>query len=166
MNKKGHSQLKLPIYFIDAFTENVFQGNPAAVVIVRENLTVASMQSIAAENNLSETAYVNITASPYLIRCFTPTVDVDLCGHATLASAFVIFSILKNTKNEIVFKSKSGVLKVKQMDNGFLEMDFPSQPPIQCSIPKQINQSGNRAIAKRCARGDYFDAGLGPVPGN
>ena len=91
MNKKGYSQLKLPIYYIDAFTENVFQGNPTAVVVIKENLADETMQAVASENNLSETAYVNISSSPYLIRWFTPTVEVDLCGHATLASARILF---------------------------------------------------------------------------
>ena len=110
MNKKGHSQLKLPIYFIDAFTENIFQGNPAAVVVVKENLDIETMQAIAFENNLSETAFVNISSSPYLIRWFTPTVEVDLCGHATLASARILFDeYLPGDCSQVIFDSKKEV---------------------------------------------------------
>ena len=104
--------MKLPIYYVDAFTEKVFHGKPAAVVIVKKNLTATTMQSIAFENNLSETAFVNISLSPYLIRWFTPTVEVDLCGHATLASARVLFDeYLPSDCSQVIFNSrKRGIL--------------------------------------------------------
>jgi len=122
--------LKLPIYFIDAFTENVFQGNPAAVVIVKDNLTVESMQAIAFENNLSETAYVNITSSPYFIRWFTPTVEVDLCGHATLASARVLFDeYLPDDCTQVIFNSRTrGTLKALKRGD-LIYLDFPADQP-------------------------------------
>ena len=122
--------MKLPIYFIDAFTENVFQGNPAAVVIVKENLTVASMQSIASENNLSETAYVNITTSPYLIRWFTPTVEVDLCGHATLASARVLFDdYLPSDYSQVIFNSRKRGTLTAFKKGDLIYLDFPADQP-------------------------------------
>ncbi len=122
--------MKLPIYFVDAFTENDIQGNPAAVVIVKENLDIETMQAIAFENNLSETAYVNITASPYLIRWFTPTVEVDLCGHATLASARVLFDdYLPSGCSQVIFNSrKRGTLKAFKKGD-LIYLDFPADQP-------------------------------------
>ena len=158
MNKKGHSQLKLPIYFIDAFTENVFQGNPAAVVIVKENLTVASMQSIASENNLSETAYVNITASPYLIRWFTPTVEVDLCGHATLASARVLFDdYLPNDCSQIIFNSRTrGTLKAFRKGD-LIYLDFPADQPDKVEQNKVIVDGlGEKPLKTYRGEDDYL----------
>jgi len=104
--------LILPIFVIDAFTDKVFGGNPAAVIPVSSPLEVEVMQSIASENNLSETAYVDISSMPFSIRWFTPTVEVDLCGHATLATARVLFDFyLSEDMEEISFSSRSGGLK-------------------------------------------------------
>ncbi|KAF3984838.1 MAG: PhzF family phenazine biosynthesis protein [Methylococcales symbiont of Hymedesmia sp. n. MRB-2018] len=129
--------MKLDIYQIDAFANNIFEGNPAAICPLEKWLPDELMQSIASENNLAETAFFVPNNTGYHIRWFTPTREVDLCGHATLASAFVIFSILGHQKNSIVFTSKSGELIVGK--NGkWLEMDFPTQAPIPCSVPKQI----------------------------
>ena len=83
--------MKLPIYQVDAFTSKLFSGNPAAVIPLEKDLSEQVMQSIANENNLSETAFINISQTPYTIRWFTPTTEVNLCGHATLASAKVLF---------------------------------------------------------------------------
>ena len=97
----------LPIFVIDAFTDKVFGGNPAAVIPVSSPLKVEVMQSIASENNLSETAYVDISSMPFSIRWFTPTVEVDLCGHATLATARVLFDFyLSEDMEEILFSSR------------------------------------------------------------
>ena len=113
--------MKLNVYYVDAFTSNLFSGNPAAVIfsdLSNESL----MQKIAAENNLSETAFINLDTSS--IRWFSPTCEVDLCGHATLASAFVYFNYLTQGQSSISLNSASGVLSVSNKDN-FLELDFP-----------------------------------------
>lgn len=118
---------KQPIYKIDAFSSELFGGNPAAVCPISHWLSDELMQSIAAENNLSETAFIVAESDYYHIRWFTPNTEVDLCGHATLASAFVIFNFLDYQKDNIVFKSKSGELLVNK-NNGFIQMDFPALP--------------------------------------
>jgi PhzF family phenazine biosynthesis protein len=120
--------MKLPIYQIDAFANRLFTGNPAAVVLLESNLTTETMQAIAAENNLAETAFVEKKGDIYHIRWFTPTIEVDLCGHATLASAHVIFKYLKESAERISFSSRSGTLHVRR-ESEFLYLDFPSDPP-------------------------------------
>ena len=110
--------MKLSIFQIDAFTNKLFGGNPAAVIPLKKWLPTETMQQLALENNLSETVFFvpskNKDAN-YDIRWFTPAVEVNLCGHATLASAFVIFNILKWEKKTVVFDSKSGLLKVAKV---------------------------------------------------
>lgn len=115
------------IYQVDAFTDKLFTGNPAAVVPLEAWPSDSLMQSIAAENNLAETAYFVPEGADYRIRWFTPGVEVDLCGHATLASAFVLFNELGYTKNPIRFHSKSGLLTVTR-DGDWLTLDFPVDP--------------------------------------
>ena len=105
--------MKLKMYQVDAFANKLFEGNPAAVVILESPLCDDVMQSIATENNLSETAFVSIHENPISIRWFTPSIEVDLCGHATLASAqYFLNIILTLSGEEINFDSKSGSLKV------------------------------------------------------
>jgi PhzF family phenazine biosynthesis protein len=116
---------KQPIYQIDAFSSELFSGNPAAVCPLSHWLSDDQMQSIAAENNLSETAFILPEDEHYQIRWFTPNTEVALCGHATLASAFVVFEFLGHKKEQIVFKSKSGELRVKK-NASLLQMDFPA----------------------------------------
>ncbi|WP_324671321.1 PhzF family phenazine biosynthesis protein [Hymenobacter sp. GOD-10R] len=119
----------LPLYQVDAFTDQVFAGNPAAVCPLTEWLPADMMQAIAAENNLAETAFfVPRGGNEYDLRWFTPAVEVELCGHATLASAHVLLRHLNFKGEEIVFHSKSGPLRVRQA-NGRLTLDFPSRPP-------------------------------------
>lgn len=118
---------KQPIYQIDAFSSELFGGNPAAVCPLSHWLSDEQMQSIAAENNLSETAFIFPEGEHYQIRWFTPNTEVALCGHATLASAFVVFEFLDHKKEHIVFNSKSGELRVKK-NAGLLQMDFPALP--------------------------------------
>lgn len=125
--------MKLPIYQI----EKTFEGNPAAICPLSDWLPDAVMQSIAEENNLSETAFFVQNEHSFHIRWFTPTAEVDLCGHATLASAYVIFTFLGYTEEEIKFESKSGLLKVTNKD-GLLAMDFPSQPASKCETPERV----------------------------
>ncbi|MGE4544861.1 MAG: PhzF family phenazine biosynthesis protein [Pedobacter sp.] len=129
--------MELDLYQIDAFAEKVFEGNPAAVCPLEAWLPDRLMQAIAAENNLSETAFFVKTGSGYHIRWFTPSAEVDLCGHATLASAFVLFHCLRYDRDAIHFESKSGPLVVRR-DGDLLEMDFPSQPPQTCEVPGAI----------------------------
>ena len=115
--------MNLEIYYVDAFSNNIFGGNPAAVIFTNLN-DDDLMQNIAAENNLSETAFINISENENTIRWFSPTKEVDLCGHATLASAFVYFNYINTEKDTIEFKSNGGMLIVNKKDN-ILELDFP-----------------------------------------
>ena len=150
--------MKLPIYYIDAFTENVFQGNPAAVVIVKENLTVENMQSIAFENNLSETAYVNITSSPYLIRWFTPTVEVDLCGHATLASARVLFDeYLPSGCSQVTFNSRKRGTLTAFKKSDMIYLDFPADQPEEVEQNNFIIEGlGEKPVKTYRGKDDYL----------
>ena len=129
--------MKLKIYQIDAFAQRVFEGNPAAVCPLDAWLPDAVMQSIAAENNLSETAFFVPEGDRFSIRWFTPATEVDLCGHATLASAFVLFECEGYEEQTIRFASRSGELSVSR-DRELLVLDFPSQPPESCAIPDEV----------------------------
>lgn len=121
----------MKIYQIDAFTDRLFAGNPAAVCILEEWLSDDLMQSIAAENNLAETAFVIPYQDNFAIRWFTPTVEVALCGHATLASAYVLFHVLHYPKKEVIFQSlQSGELSVNQSDD-LLFLNFPTDTLVQ-----------------------------------
>jgi predicted PhzF superfamily epimerase YddE/YHI9 len=120
--------MEIPIYQVDAFTGVVFRGNPAAVCPLEEWLPDETLQAIAAENNLSETAYFVPTGERFALRWFTPGCEVDLCGHATLASAYVLFRELGVTSNTVRFDTKSGELVVRRDGERFV-MDFPSRPP-------------------------------------
>lgn len=132
--------MKLPIYQVDAFAKKSFEGNPAAICPLQDWLSDDVLISIAAENNLSETAFFVETNNSFHIRWFTPTVEVDLCGHATLAAAFVIFNELNYKKDKIIFESKSGQLTVERNDSQ-LVMDFPAQPPVSCNLPAEIEKA-------------------------
>lgn len=114
-------------FIVDAFTDIVFKGNPAAVCLVEQPLTDEQMQLIAIENNLSETAFVQAAAdgNGFDLRWFTPGSEVDLCGHATLATAFVIFNECNFKESTIVFHTMSGDLFVNRVENGY-EMTFPA----------------------------------------
>jgi PhzF family phenazine biosynthesis protein len=118
----------LPIHQVDAFTGKLFGGNPAAVVLLDEPLPEKTMQSIAAENNLAETAFVVKGGHEHGLRWFTPTVEMDLCGHATLASAHVLFRHGYARRSPITFRYGAGTLSVAQ-EGDLLAMDFPSRPP-------------------------------------
>ncbi len=123
--------MNLSIYQIDAFASKLFKGNPAAVIPLTQWIDDAWMQSIAAENNLAETVFfvpLSNGDADYHIRWFTPEFEINLCGHATLASAYVIFNYLNFEKDTVVFSSQSGLLRVAKKDN-LLEMDFPSWKP-------------------------------------
>ena len=109
--------MQLKVYQVDAFAGSLFKGNPAAIVILEKEIPDELMQNIAFENNLSETAYVYINKSPIEIRWFSPTAEVDLCGHATLASAKILFEYYLLNEKQIVFDSKSGELIVTKNEN-------------------------------------------------
>ena len=126
--------MKLDVYQVDAFASRPFEGNPAAVCPLREWLPDSLMQSIALENNLSETAFFVPENGGYSIRWFTPAAEVDLCGHATLASAWVLFHLLGHEGDEVCFSSRSGRLGVTR-DGDLLVLDFPAQPPTPCDVP-------------------------------
>ena len=130
--------MRLPIFKLDAFTSRLFAGNPAAVVPLERPLEPAVMQSIAAENNLSETAFIRFATDGWEIRWFTPAFEIDLCGHATLAAAWVVFNKLDHKLPAIEFGSKSGALRVARLDDGVLELDFPSRPAAPCNAPADL----------------------------
>ena len=130
--------MKLDLYQIDSFTDTLFKGNPAAVCPLSDWLSDEMMQQIAHENNLSETAFFVSKPSGYSIRWFTPTTEVDLCGHATLAAAYVIFNELNNPEDVIRFETiNSGVLKVSRSDDK-LTMDFPVDAPEQMELSDDL----------------------------
>lgn len=129
--------MKLSIYQVDAFAEKPFEGNPAAVVPLDQWLPDKTMQAIAEENNLAETAFFVPENNGFHIRWFTPSKEVKLCGHATLASAFVLSEYLSYEQDTIVFDSLSGPLSV-EINQGVLTLDFPSQKPVKCEIPDEL----------------------------
>lgn len=148
--------MNYPIYTVDAFTEKVFGGNPAAVCPLEKWLPAETMQQLANENNLSETAFfVKNTDNSYAIRWFTPELEIDLAGHPTLASAFVIFQYLQHNSDTITFHCKSGVLTVIQK-NGLLEMNFPARMPVACSAPEELFKALSIQPAKVLRSRDYF----------
>ncbi len=121
--------MRIPIYQADAFTDKLFGGNPAAVCPLTEWLPDPLMQQIALENNLSETAFLVPEKDAWHIRWFTPSTEVNLCGHATLASAHILFNELGFAGNTLTFHSKSGPLTVSRAPEQQLELDFPANPP-------------------------------------
>jgi len=130
------------IYQIDAFASKLFEGNPAAVCVLDHWLSDENMQNIAMENNLAETAFlVKSEDGSYSLRWFTPTIEVDLCGHATLASAHVLFTQYGYEKDQIGFNTKSGKLTVNKLSNERYLMDFP------CDVPKRIIHFNNITTA-------------------
>ena len=131
--------MKLDVYFIDAFADKVFTGNPAAVIftdIDDEKL----MQKIAFENNLSETAFVNLSKDTNHIRWFSPSKEVDLCGHATLASGFAYFNFINKDKNEVTFMSASGELSVSK-NNDLYELNFPKDNLVKIDLEDRVEDS-------------------------
>jgi len=130
--------MKIDLYQVDAFANKKFEGNPAAVCPLNEWLPDSLMQAIAAENNLSETAFFVKEENDYHIRWFTPTDEVNLCGHATLASAYVLFNVLGIADTDIVFNSRSGPLPVSRIDEQIV-LNFPSQAPQSCAMPSRLS---------------------------
>ncbi len=161
--------MNIPIYQIDAFASRVFSGNPAAVCVLEEWLDDSILQSIAQENNLSETAFIvhkergafslsGTRLSSYgsfQLRWFTPVAEVDLCGHATLATGHVILNILEPSKDQVDFSTRSGKLIVSQRDD-LLFMDFPAQPPVACEAPDVVLEGLGRDPVEVLKTDDYF----------
>lgn len=148
--------MELPICQVDAFSSNPFSGNPAAVVFPDSELPAKIMQSIAAENNLSETAFVLVDGESYHIRWFIPAVEVDLCGHATLAAAHIIFNHLDYAGNRVTFSSKSGQLLVSKNED-ILCLNFPVDTIRTAQITETIvNGLGANPIELYKGRNDYF----------
>lgn len=129
--------MKLPFFQVDAFTNRIFAGNPAGVCPLDSWLDYDVMQAIAAENNLAETAFFVAGPDRFHLRWFTPTAEVDLCGHATLASAWVLFEKLGLKTDSVGFDTRSGVLTVKK-DGERLSMDFPSRAGEPASAPEAL----------------------------
>ena len=127
-------------YVVDAFTDTVFKGNPAGVCLAENELNSAVMQSIAAENNLSETAFLVKKDGYYDLRWFTPKTEIDLCGHATLGSAFLLMNFVDKNAKEIRFETKSGTLLVTKKDDLY-ELDFPSRMPQQTEITARMERA-------------------------
>lgn len=136
--------IQLPLFQIDAFTSEVFGGNPAAVCPLPVMLSGQFLQKVAAENNLSETAFLlglpEEDEADFMLRWFTPSTEVDLCGHATLASAFVVFGYLKPDLQEVKFSTRSGVLTVVR-DEDTMRMDFPAYMPRAIETPEGLGEA-------------------------
>lgn len=146
----------IPLYQVDAFANRLFQGNPAAVCLPGQALPDALMQQIAAENNLAETAFVIPQGDHFSIRWFTPTVEVDLCGHATLASAFILFFVKSYPGDHIRFDSKSGPLYVSRKDE-MLVMDFPADRLEKAPLPDWLPEAlGVQILETWTGRSDYL----------
>src|SRR6266851_305983 len=129
--------MRVPYYQVDAFTARAFGGNPAGVCLLQRWLPDVVLQAIAAENNLSETAFFVHQEGYYDLRWFTPLLEVDLCGHATLATAFVLFSELGHAGRSVRFKTRSGWVTAERRGE-IVELDFPSRPPTPCPMPEEL----------------------------
>lgn len=139
-------------FVIDAFADEVFKGNPAGVCLPDRELDDFTMQKIAFENNFAETAFLQIKNDKYYLRWFTPETEIDLCGHATLATAFVLMNYLNLRMNKVDFYTKSGVLTVVKQ-NDFYIMDFPSRKPIPCATPALLeNAIGVKILETQLSR--------------
>ena len=149
--------MTLPIYQVDAFAQEVFSGNPAAVMPLEAWLADEVMQNIAMENNVAETAFFVAVEGDFELRWFTPTVEVDLCGHATLASAHVLFDHLGYSAQEIVFHTRSGELRVSKGANG-LTLDFPAAE----LEPHDVEQSVCAALGSSVVASEAVIAGENP----
>jgi len=147
---------KIPIFQVDTFSNRVFAGNAAAVCPLEAWLDDSLLLSIAQENNLSETGFfIPYEEEGYHIRWFTPVAEVDLCGHATLAAAFVIFNNVEIFGTQVSFQSRSGTLTVAR-ENDLLTMDFPSQPPEPCEAPKELLEGLGQHPSQVLRSEDYF----------
>lgn len=147
--------MRIPIYQVDAFTSTAFGGNPAAVCPLESWLDDRTMQAIAAENNLSETAFFVRSNAEFQLRWFTPAIEVDLCGHATLAAAHVIFTYMDPSLTELRFQTKSGTLSVQRRED-LLAMNFPARPASPCAMPELLPEALGAAPQHILSARDYL----------
>ena len=148
---------KIQLYQVDAFTDTLFKGNPAAVCPLAEWLPDDLMQAIAAENNLAETAFFVGGQGQFKVRWFTPAAEVDLCGHATLASGFVVFGFMDPARQALSFDSRSGPLSVTRQADDYLALDFPARPPRErISSPALAEALGGRPQELWAGARDYM----------
>jgi len=147
--------MNLQIFQVDAFTREPFHGNPAAVVPLEAWLTAETMLAIAAENNLAETAFFVKNGDGYDLRWFTPEIEMDLCGHATLASAWLLWNELGFDGDEIAFQTKSGELRVSK-DGELLVLDFPSRPAVRADVPEGLGDALGAAPETVLKSRDYL----------
>lgn len=148
--------MTIPIYQVDAFTDKLFGGNPAAICPLGEWLPAPEMQKIAAENNLAETAFFIPQGKDYELRWFTPEVEIDLCGHATLATAHILFTILDYQDDIIHFHTlKAGTLKVHR-DADIYTLDFPARLPEASDVPAGLKEAVGGNPVEILRSRDYF----------
>jgi len=147
--------MRLPYYHVDAFTGKLFSGNPAGVCSLEQWLPDEVLQRIAAENNLSETAFFKRQPDFFELRWFTPTVEVDLCGHATLAPAHVLFAELGHVDNTVRFQTRSGLLTATRR-NGMIELDFPARQALACTAPETLVRGLGRKPHEVLKSRDYL----------
>ncbi len=148
--------MRIPMFQVDAFAGRLFSGNPAAICPLENWLPAETMQAIAAENNLAETAFFVPEDTGYRLRWFTPTIEMDLCGHATLASAYVVMNCLDGADaRSVAFETASGTLTVTR-EGDLYSLDFPSRPPERCEVhPRLIEALGTAPVEVLAAR-DYM----------
>ncbi len=151
----------VPLYQVDAFTGRPFAGNPAAVCPLREWLPDGLLRDIAAENNLSETAFFVPRGNDFDLRWFTPKVEVDLCGHATLAAGFVLLTLIEPARRSVAFHTQSGPLVVTRKDDLF-SLDFPARPPspalLPAGLPEALGARPSAILASRDTIAVFDDA--------
>ncbi|MGB9606670.1 MAG: PhzF family phenazine biosynthesis protein, partial [Bryobacteraceae bacterium] len=147
--------MRIPLYQLDAFTDRLFAGNQAAVCVLEEWLPDQQLRSIAAENNLSETAFLRACDDGWELRWFTPEVEVDLCGHATLAAAHLILHGLQPGRDSVRFFTRSGELVVRRREH-WLEMDFPARPPQPAQPPAGLVEALGRQPREIWKARDYM----------
>lgn len=159
MNNPGYAMdaMKIPLYQLDAFADRLFAGNPAAVCALERWLPDETLHAIAAENNLSETAFLVAKGTDYELRWFTPGVEIDLCGHATLAAGEVVFRWLRPGSSSVRFHTRrAGVLGVQRREE-LLVLDFPARPPRPCAPPPGlIDALGGRPSAVLTSERDHL----------
>jgi len=146
---------RVKYYVVDAFTDSVFGGNPAGICILDQKIPDETMLKIAAENNLSETAFLLKENGRNNLRWFTPEVEFDLCGHATLGTSYVVFHYLEPESKEVEYDTMSGILRVTQ-NGDLMTMNFPSRPPVQEDLSSLMQQGFNRTIYEVYKSRDLF----------
>jgi PhzF family phenazine biosynthesis protein len=148
--------MEVPFYQVDAFTSRLFGGNPAAVCPLQRWLDDSILQSIAAEHNLSDTAFFVPEADGFHLRWFTPVVEMELCGHATLASGYILMRVLEPRRREVHFRTLSGVLAVTR-DGDLFTLDFPAKPAVRVDAPRDLTTAlGREPLEVWSAARDYM----------